>query len=70
MTIKELLMANSYPNAWVQGHHTRIVMNEISEFRVYQRVNKDSPASIYGIELYNGLDENMAVRSFVDSENT
>lgn len=68
-TIVDLLMSNDYPNAWIQGHHTRIVMNDVGEYTVYQRTNKDSISSQYTIKLYNGHDEYEAVEKFINSEN-
>ena len=69
MTIKDLLMANGYPNAWVQGHHTRIIMTDEGSYIVYQRINKDSPSSQYTVELYRGDNESVACAYFVLSEN-
>lgn len=68
-TIEELMQSNDYPMAWVQGHHTRITMNENAEYRVYQRADKNSINSQYTVIVYQGHIEWRAVHAFIDSEN-
>lgn len=68
-TVEELMKQNSYPMAWVQGHHTRITMNEFGKYRVYQRKNINNPNSEYTVILYDDFHEHEAVRFFIDSEN-
>ena len=67
MTILELLK-RSNPMAWVQGHHTRIVVyedNADGRFEVLSKSNKMR----YTTSEYHGDSENMAVETFIVVEN-
>ncbi len=63
-TIEKLMKNNSYPVAFIQGHHSRITMNEEGEYRVYQLAD-----GRYTTILYDGPVEWRAVQAFIDSEN-
>lgn len=69
-SIKDLLMSNGYPVAWIQGHHTRIVMDDNEIYTVLRKENPDSQNSSYIRELYRGEDEIVSVFYFIESENT
>ena len=69
MTILELLKTPHYPGAWIQGHHTRITLDENGKFTVYSRECPDSSSSGYFVEHYQGDDEQSAVSYFANSEN-
>lgn len=69
-SIKDLLMSNGYPIAYIQGHHTRIVMNDDGIYRVLRRENSENINSVYIVNVYEGESEMFAVQHFINSENS
>lgn len=66
-TIYDLLKQSNYPNAWIQGHHTRIVMYDESGAAWYEVLQKDKDGR-YTLTLYVGIHEEAAIMAFEQSE--
>lgn len=68
-TVYDLLTDRGYPMAWIQGHHTRIILstNDVGKI-VFQILSKDKD-SRYTIEKYDGINESVAIETFERSEN-
>jgi hypothetical protein len=74
VNIIELLEQKGYPNSWIQGHHSRIVVDvRMSQryFVVFSLENPDSAidSGKYTKIWYRGFSEELAVAYFIDSEN-
>lgn len=65
-TLKDLLMFDGFPVSYIQGHHTRIVMNSDGIFSTIQK--KGNNSSIYTTILYTGDKEELAVKTYLESE--
>jgi hypothetical protein len=65
MNILELLGED---NVWIQGHHTRLVIDSLDgiRFSVYAKDSDDR----YTVDYYHGEIEKNAVESFLLSENS
>lgn len=75
MTIKELLKAEAQPWAWVQGHHTRILLSEALDKSIFYKVLSQENGRKMGgrkgsylRKCYEGHEEEAAVAAFIKSE--
>jgi hypothetical protein len=62
-TINDLLEYNGYPQAWIQGHHTRIIKDDNKNFIVFGKEKEK-----YTLKLYSGNNETQAVWVFIEFE--